>query len=110
MKKFLLIYHSPVEDLEKMANATPEEKQEGMKPWLAWKESIGNKMVDFGAPLMHGTRILPSGAAETSQKEVTGYSIVEAENMAALQNNLKSHPHLQWGETSNIEVHECISM
>ena len=34
MKKFLVIYHAPAEAMEMMANASPEEKAEGMKPWM----------------------------------------------------------------------------
>jgi len=49
MKKFMVIYHAPAEAVAQMESATPEQKAEGMKPWLAWKDSVGNKLVDFGA-------------------------------------------------------------
>ena len=81
MKNFIVIYHAPAEAMAAMAEATPEQKMEGMKPWMAWKDSVGDKMVDFGAPLMPGLRLLPDGTTENSTKEVTGYSILKAEDI-----------------------------
>ena len=54
-----------------------------MKPWFAWKDSVGDALVDFGAPLFGGQRLLPDGSAENSTKEVSGYSILQASDMDA---------------------------
>lgn len=35
MKKFIVTYHAPIEALAKMGEATPEQREEGMKPWMA---------------------------------------------------------------------------
>ena len=35
MKKFIVLYHAPTSVLEQMQNATPEEAQAGMEPWMA---------------------------------------------------------------------------
>lgn len=110
MKKFIVIYHAPAEAMAEMANVTPEQKEEGMKPWFAWKESIGDKLVDFGTPLMGGQRILPDGTMEDSTKDVTGYSIIQATDMEEAKSLLKNHPHLAWTGGCDIEVHECIEM
>lgn len=110
MKKFVVIYHAPAEAMAEMATATPEQKAEGMKPWLAWKDSVGDKLVDFGAPLMTGQRLLPDGTTETSTKEVTGYSILQAADMDEAKSLLANHPHLAWTGGCDIEVHECIDM
>ena len=110
MKKFVVIYHAPPEAMAAMADASPEQKAEGMKPWFAWKDSLGDKLIDFGAPLVGGQQILADGSTKTSTKEVTGYSMIQAEDMEEAKSLLASHPHLKWTDGCDIEVHECISM
>lgn len=110
MKKFIVLYHASAADVEKMSKATPEEQMEGMKPWMAWKESIGDQLIDFGAPLFGGTRLLPNGSTVESTKEVSGYSIIQAKNMDEAKLLLKDHPHLAWSGGCHIEIHECAEM
>lgn len=110
MKNFIVIYHAPAEAMAAMAEATPEQKMEGMKPWMAWKDTVGEKMVDFGAPLMPGLKLLPDGTTGNSTKEVTGYSIIQADDMEGAKSLLKGHPHLAWAGGCDIELHECIAM
>ncbi len=52
MSKYIVIYHAPAEVMAQMANATPEEREEGMKPWMAWAEKCGDQLVDLGTPLV----------------------------------------------------------
>ena len=110
MKKFVVLYHASPEAMAKMAEATEAEKVEGMKPWLAWKDALGNKLVDFGAPLTSGTRLLPDGSTEMSKKDVAGYSMIQASDMEEAKALLKDHPHLKWTGGCDIEVHECVPM
>ena len=110
MKKFIVIYHAPAEAMAQMANATPEQKAEGMKPWMAWVEKCGDGVVDLGSPLMGGLRLVPDGGTEPSTKEVTGYSILQAEDMDAAQALLQGHPHLSWTDGCDIEVYECVPL
>ncbi len=106
MKKFIVIYHAPAEAMEGMANATPEEMAEGMKPWMEWAARCGSQLVDMGTPLMGGIRLSPDGGANPSDKEVTGYSVLQAENMEGAKALLQGHPHLNWQGGCSIEVHE----
>jgi hypothetical protein len=110
MKKFIVIYHAPAEAVAQMTTKTPKEQTKGMKPWLDWKESLGDHLVDFGTPLMSGIRLLPDGTSEMSTKEVTGYSIIQAESMDEAKDLLKNHPHLAWTGGCDIEIHECMPM
>lgn len=110
MNKYIVIYHAPAEAMQMMANATEEEKMEGMKPWMAWAEKCGSQLVDLGTPLMGGQRLLPDGGAQASTKEVTGYSILQAENMDGAKALLEGHPHLGWHGGCDIEVHECVPL
>ncbi len=110
MKKFIVIYHAPAEAMKMMAEATPEQKAEGMKPWMAWKEKLGDQLLDLGSPLMGGVKLNPDGSEEMSQKEVTGYSIVQAADIAGAKALLADHPHLSWSGGCDIEVHECVPL
>ena len=110
MKRFMVIYHAPAEAMAEMANVTPEQKEAGMKPWFEWKDRVGDHLIDFGAPLMGGTRLLPDGSTEMSNKEVSGYSILQAESIEQAKSLLSGHPHLACTGGCDIEVHECIQM
>lgn len=110
MKKYLAIYYSPAEAMEKMATATPEEKMAGMAPWMAWKEKAGNAIVDFGAPLMGGQGTADGNNWSNSNKEVSGYGIVEAESMDAAKELFKDHPHLPWHPDTKIGIYEMVNM
>jgi hypothetical protein len=110
MKKFLVIYHSPAAAMEKMATATPEERAAGMKPWADWMQGMGEGLIDGGSPFMPGTRINKDGSTTPSTNEVTGYSIIEANDQADALAKLKNHPHTQWTEGCAIEFFECVKM
>ena len=107
MKKFVVIYHAPASWMEQMANATPEQMQEGMKPWMEWASRCGEGLVDWGAPLADGQKLSQSGSS-ASDKSVVGYSILQAENMEGAKALLEGHPHLEWASGSEIELHETM--
>ena len=110
MKKFIVIYHAPAEAMAQMANVTPEEMQEGMKPWMDWAAKCGDQLVDMGTPLMGGQRVLPDGTSQDSTREVTGYSVLQANDMAEAKSLVDGHPHLAWTGGCEIEVHESMPL
>ena len=107
MKKYIVIYHAPTSGWEQMKDATPEDMKAGMEAWMVWAKSSGDGLVDFGAPLGGGQKITKSGSSP-SDKNVVGYSVLQAENMEAEQALLKGHPHLEWAAGCEIEVHESL--
>ena len=107
MKKYIVIYHAPTSAMEQMNDATPEEMKAAMEPWMAWAKSSGDALVEFGTPLGGGRKIAKSGSSP-SNKNVVGYSVLQAENMEAAQALLKGHPHLEWAAGCEIEVHESL--
>ena len=109
MKKFVVLYHSSVDAQKKMEEATPEQMAEGMKPWMAWAEKIGDALVEWGTPLFGGRKVTPKSAS-ASDKGVSGYSILQAESMDKAVDLVKDHPHLSWADGCNIEVHESAPM
>jgi hypothetical protein len=109
MKNFIVIYHAPISATEQMAQASPEEMQKGMEPWMAWAQKCGDGLVDMGAPLANGQAVTESGT-HPSHKDVVGYSVLQAESMDAAVEMLKDHPHLGWAEGCEIEVHETMPL
>ena len=96
MKKFIVLYHAPMDAVMQTANASPEEQAKGMEGWMQWAKKCGDKLVDLGAPLMNGVELMPGGKNKSSTKNVTGYSILQAENMDEAKALLQGHPHLGW--------------
>jgi len=110
MKKFIVLYYAPMSAMKQMHNATPEEMQKGMEPWMAWAEKCGNALVDLGTPLGNGQRLDKSGGSSPSQSNIVGYSILQAEDMEGVKALLQGHPHLEWADGCEIEVYESLPL
>jgi hypothetical protein len=106
MSKFLLLYRSSRSAADQMAQATPEQAQAGMEQWMAWAGRVGDAMVDMGAPT-HTVGSL--GAQASSDSDVGGYSVLEADSFEALKTLLDGHPHMQMGPAAGIEILELLS-
>lgn len=109
MKNFMVLYHAPASAVEATQNFTPEEMQKGMQAWATWAEKCGEQLVDLGNPLGGGQRLSESGSSP-SDNDVTGYSIVQAEDITAAQALLQDHPHLGWAPGCTIAVYETMPM
>lgn len=106
MTKFVFIYHAPMTPAE-AAPPAPEDMAAVMEQWTAWAGKVGNGLIDFGTPLANGVRVSPGGVAAPSQREVAGYSIIQAEDIDAAVELAKQHPHLNMPGGCEIEVHEA---
>ena len=106
----MLTYHSSAESVAQMMKATEAQRMEGMKPWFAWKAKVGDHLLDFGSPVMGGAQLAKDGSAKPSTNLVSGYSIMQAKDMAEAQSLLTAHPHNDPANGQYIEVHECIAM
>jgi hypothetical protein len=110
-KRFLVIYHAPMDALAQTADVTPEQQAAGMALWKAWAERMGSKLTDLGAALINGKRLTAEGLSTPSAKEVAGYSLLQAEDWEELMDLLEGHPHLSgWHPEATIEVHEMMIM
>src|SRR5439155_24859161 len=92
MAKFLVLYMAPMSFEQQMANATPEQMQAGMEPWMAWFGKYRKEITDMGSPLAHGRHVTASGASD-SQSQIAGYSFIEANDMEAARGVGAAHPH-----------------
>ncbi len=109
MKKYIVLYHAKEEVLKKMQSMTPEQHTEGMKHWMIWAKKCGPALVDMGTPLGMGKKVTAKGT-HPSNKDVVGYSILQADSMDDAVKMLKEHPHLKLADSCEIEVHECMPM
>ena len=107
MKKFVVTYYAPISAAEQMAKATPEEMAAGMQAWQAWAGRCGENLLDMGAPLGAGRVVTDTGVSD-SDKNVTGYSILQAEDMDAAVQMVDGHPHLGWTEGCEIGIFEAM--
>jgi hypothetical protein len=110
MKKFIVIYHAPIDAMEQTAKTSPEDQAKGMEMWMQWAQKCGDKLVDLGTPLANGQQLSPDGKSKNSSKNVAGYSVLQAENMEEAKALLKGHPHLAWNAACSIEVHETMPL
>ena len=111
MSKYIVIYHAPKQYMELMQDkgATPEEMQAEMQAWMAWAGRCGEDLLEMGGPLVVNVKLTNAGSSP-SDKSVVGYSILQADDMAAAQSMLEGHPHLGLDPACEIEVHEVMQM
>jgi len=108
MTKFIVSYLAPIDATWKTQESTPEEMEAGMKAWMDWAQKCGDNLVDMGSPLGNGITVRPGGNNLTSESEIIGYSILQADSMDEALDLLKGHPHLDWNASCEIEVHEAL--
>lgn len=94
MPRFMLMYKGDATDA---ADMTEEERQAVMAAWGEWMEKVGSALVDVGAPLRAGTSIVDDGSGGTPTP-LSGYSIVEADDLGAAQRLANGHPYLSEGK------------
>ncbi len=109
MKKYIVIYHAPDELMAQSANASPEKMEKGMEQWMTWAAKCGDQLVDLGNPLMGGQKLTADGNSQKSNRQVCGYSVLQAESIDEAKALLEGHPHLAWNGACEIEIHESMS-
>ncbi len=102
MPKFVFAYHGgkPPE--------SPEEGEKVMAAWGAWFETLGAAVVDGGAPVGISKTVSAGGVADGGgSNPLSGYSIVNADNIDAAVEMAKGCPILDGG---SVEVAEAMDM
>ena len=110
MKKFLVLYRSPMSNMEQMASAKPAQVKAIMAAWDTWMRKNGKAIVDIGAPLGEAKRLgkkVTKAAVVAAGGNVGGYSILQAKSLAAATKALDKHPHFMTPGGS-IEVSELM--
>lgn len=103
MGKYVLAYQGGA-----MAE-TPEAQQEAMTAWMNWFGSLGESIVDMGAPLGAAATVGSDGSiTDGGTAGLSGYSILTADSLADACDKAKGCPILSAG--GSIEVYETIPM
>jgi hypothetical protein len=104
MANYLLAYHGG------HMEQTPDAQQAAMAQWGAWFASLGDAIVDGGAPVGAATTLAADGGTTDGggANPVSGYSVVRASSLDDALVLAKGCPVLAIGGT--IEVCETIEM
>ena len=81
---------------------------QGAAKWNDWIERVGPALVDLGAPMANGVSVVDDGSSgEVSL--MNGYSIIQADDLAAAKELIDGHPFLSEGKGNfSVEVFELM--
>jgi hypothetical protein len=102
MSKFVLMFHG---------GETPEEpSQEVMDRWMAWFGSLGERVVDMGAPFGEAATIASDGTPSPGggPDPATGYTVIEAASLHDAVVLAKGCPGLSSG--GSVKLYEARQM
>jgi len=101
MPKYLITYHGG----EGMPSS-PEARQQVMEAFGTWAASIGDAMVDPGAPLT-AMKTVSDGSVTVGPAPgpVGGYTVLTADNLDAAVKLVESHPFVRRG--GSLQVSEA---
>ena len=104
MAKFIYLYRGPVPDL------TPQEGAARMAAFGARMEKVGAALVDGGSPFGASASVRDDGT-EGAAGDLIGYSIVEADDLAAAKALTDGLPFLSKRDgTCAVEIFELLTM
>ena len=105
MPKYIMIYKGEATDT---ADMTEEQAADVMAKWGAWMEKVGPALADVGTPFGPGTSVVDDGSTGTPVS-LSGYSIVEAVDLAGATALADGHPYLSEGSGDYaIEIFEMM--
>jgi hypothetical protein len=88
---------------------TPEAQEKVMAEWGAWFATLGAALVDGGKPFAQSQTVHGDGSATPGgQSGLTGYSVVNAADLAAAADLAKGCPLLADG--GSVEVYATVDM
>ncbi len=91
MAKFLYVYYGGAMETD------PKKQKESMDAWMKWFAGMGKAVVDAGNPTMPGKILSKRGAKDISGDPITGYSVVQANNLEDALKMAKGSPQLAAG-------------
>lgn len=105
MPQYVLTFHG---EMGEMAQEGAE-FDAMMAAWGQWYGSMGEALVDGGAPFSQQVGIAPDGGdTDVSATKMTGYTVIKTPDLAAAKAFAQTCPVLQSG--NSIQISECIDM
>jgi hypothetical protein len=88
---------------------TPEAQQQMMAAFGAWVASVGDAMVDPGAPLGASKSVSSGGTTDgPADGPIGGYTLVKAPDLDAATQLVANHPFIARGGT--LQVSEAVDL
>ncbi len=107
MAQFIYLYRGPATPMTEM---TREQGAERMASFGAWMEKVGAALVDVGSPFGESASVRDDGT-EGAAGDLIGYTIIEAEDLAAAKALTDGLPFLSnHGGTCAVEIFELRPM
>jgi hypothetical protein len=101
MPKYVIAYHGG----RQLQN--PEQRAAQMAKWKAWVDELGDAVINPGTPLGHGKMVSSSGVSERGPDSLSGFSILQADNIDAA---LRIAQHCPFLDIGTIELAEVMEM
>jgi hypothetical protein len=104
MPTYLVTYHGSGEP-----PPTPEGQQQAMAAFGEWIASVGDAMIDPGAPLSASRAVSPSGVVESpADGPIAGYTVLRAPDLDGAVKLVENHPFVSRGGT--LQVSEAVDL
>ena len=88
--------------------SSPEDRDQMMAAFQAWVASVGDHMIDPGAPLGPSKTVSPEGVSEAAPgSHIGGYSLIKADDLDTAVGLVKNHPFV--GRGGSLQVSEAIA-
>lgn len=105
MPIFLIIYHTSREGQQKISKLDFDEVIVMNDMMEAWKKSCKGHIVYLGHNLGK-SKIAKSGNVFQEESDVSGYSVMIADDISEIEELLKTNPFLKLDSQSFIQIHE----
>ncbi|MGH8962464.1 MAG: YciI family protein [Jatrophihabitantaceae bacterium] len=106
MAKFMYLYRGPATPA---FHVTPEQAAERMGAFTAWIQTVGTALIDVGSPFGANASVRDDGA-EGAAGDLTGYTIVEADDLAGAKAMTDGLPFLSNSDGKcAVEIFELLS-
>jgi hypothetical protein len=94
MTKYMMVYRGEATPMEDM---TPEQGAEIVAKWMTWMEKVGPALSDAGTPFGASISLVDDGTDAVAES-LTGYSILEADDLDTAKDLADGHPYLSEGQ------------
>jgi hypothetical protein len=97
MAKFLITYLGSGE-----MPADPAQREQMMTAFAAWVATVGDDMIDPGAPLGPAKLVTSDAVSDDGAAGIGGYTLLNADSIDDAADKVRNHPFLSRGGTLRI--------
>ncbi len=97
MAKFLISYHGGGE-----MPADPAQREQMMTAFMTWAASVGDSMIDPGAPLGQAVLVTSAGVSDDKDGGIGGYTLLSADSLDDAVEKVRNHPFVSRGGTLRV--------